>query len=70
MTEIEFYIPSILYNDKRGIDESNDYIKKFGQKKIYTCCGIASNGTYSVEKLKWIFSHEKHLEKIDKIFFI
>lgn len=60
--------PSILYNDKRGMDESEKFIARFGQEAIYARCGIASNGTYSAEKLRWISDHEMYLEKVDKIF--
>lgn len=60
--------PSILYNDKRGKEESLEFIEKFGQERIYSLCGTSSNGTYSAEKLRWIFSHEKDAEKVDKIF--
>lgn len=60
--------PSILYNDKRGMEESCQYRSEFGNDLIYKVCGVRSNGTYSLEKLKWIADHEKYYEKTKFIF--
>lgn len=60
--------PSILYNDKRGLEESCQFIRTFGNKQIYEKCGIGSNGTCSLEKLKWINDHESYFKNTKYIF--
>lgn len=60
--------PSILYNDRRGKEESFLLRKKFSSKKIFENCGVSPNGTYSLEKLMWIRRHEPYFVQADRIF--
>ncbi len=60
--------PSILYNDKRGMQESLAFIDRFGGQKIAGTTGVCANGTHSLEKLMWIRQHEPYFARAKKIF--
>ncbi len=56
-------LPSMLYTDPRGAEETDELCRKFGEDKLIEITGTKPNAMYSFPKLMWIKRNKPDIYK-------
>lgn len=61
-------LPSMLYTDPRGVDETKELCEKLGEDKITHIAGVKPHPMYSLPKIMWIKKNKPEVyDKIKRI---
>jgi len=56
-------LPSMLYTDPRGVEETNELCQKLGEDKITYIAGVKPHSMYSLPKIMWIKNNKPEIYK-------
>ena len=56
-------LPSMLYTDPRGNEETKELCEKLGERSIIDIAGVKPNSMYSIPKIMWIKKHKPEVYK-------
>ena len=56
-------LPSMLYTDPRGGEETKELCEKLGEQTIISIAGVKPNRMYSIPKIMWIKKHKPEVYK-------
>ena len=56
-------MPSMLYTDPRGAEETKELCTRLGERTITDIAGVKPNSMYSIPKIMWIKKHKSEVYK-------